>query len=202
MLQRKSHRRRITGLQIMETKGRRPLRAAGPTARPAAPVEASEPPIVEVTASEAEPLKPAQLPADSERPAAPAVDLVTATAPTTKPNPEPLPKVQIVTAAENMGKSESGAAASLAQSQAALAQGLEALTAELAGLALSGMNVAARTATKLLAVKTIADAIEVNTGFACSSFDTLVGGAAKLSELAMRLVTEVSKPLFGQLARD
>lgn len=98
--------------------------------------------------------------------------------------------------------SETGATASLAQSQAALAQGLEALSAELAGLALSGMNVAARTATKLLTVKTLADAIEVNAGFACSSFDTLVGGVAKLSELGMRLATEVSRPLFSQLARD
>jgi hypothetical protein len=71
----------------------------------------------------------------------------------------------------------------------------------MAGLALSGMNVAARTATKLLAVKTLADAIEVNAGFACSSFDTLLSGTVKLSELGMRLATEVSEPLFSQLGK-
>ena len=40
------------------------------------------------------------------------------------------------------------AAAAWAQSQAALARGLEALSAEMAGLALSGMNTVARAATK------------------------------------------------------
>ena len=92
-------------------------------------------------------------------------------------------------------------AAALAQSQAALARGLEALSAEMAGLALSGMNVLARTATKLLAVKTLSDAIEVNAGFTCSSLETLVGGSAKLSELGVKLAAETSQPLFGQLAR-
>ena len=93
------------------------------------------------------------------------------------------------------------AAAALAQSQAALARGLEALSAEMAGLALSGMNVLARTATKLLAVKTLSDAIEVNAGFTCSSLETLVGGSAKLSELGVKLAAETSQPFFGQLAR-
>jgi hypothetical protein len=53
----------------------------------------------------------------------------------------------------------------------------------------------------LLAVKTLSDAIEVNAGFTCSSFDTLVGGSAKLSELGMKLAAETSQPLFGQLTR-
>jgi hypothetical protein len=71
----------------------------------------------------------------------------------------------------------------------------------MAGLALSGINVLARTATKLLAVKTLSDAIEVNAGFTCSSLEALVGGSAKLSELGVKLATETSQPLFGQLAR-
>ena len=71
----------------------------------------------------------------------------------------------------------------------------------MAGLALSGMNVLARTASKLLAVKTLSDAIEVNAGFTCSSFETLVGGSAKLSEIGVKLAAETSEPLFGQLAR-
>jgi hypothetical protein len=99
------------------------------------------------------------------------------------------------------GHFEGDAGAALAQSQAALARGLEALSAEMAGLALSGMDVLARTATKLLAVKTFSDAIEVNAGFTCSSLETLVGGSAKLSELGVKLAAETSQPLFGQLAR-
>ncbi|MBV8936339.1 MAG: hypothetical protein JO095_11110, partial [Alphaproteobacteria bacterium] len=41
---------------------------------------------------------------------------------------------------DQMGRVENDGAAALAQSQAALARGLEALSAEMAGLALSGMN--------------------------------------------------------------
>ncbi len=72
--------------------------------------------------------------------------------------------------------------AALAQSQAALTRGLGALSAEMAGMALSGIDSAARTATQMLSVKTLSDAIAVNASFTCSSLDTLVGGSAKLSD--------------------
>ena len=90
----------------------------------------------------------------------------------------------------------------LAQSQAALARGIEALNAEIAGLALSGIETAARTATKMLGVKTLSDAIEVNAGFTCGSFDTLIGGSAKLSELGMKLAREASQPILSQLGKN
>jgi hypothetical protein len=139
--------------------------------------------------------------AEAAKPVETAVDLVTAAAMSPpKPSVGPLPP-QEAAASDDSENFETAAAASLARSQAALARGLEALSAEMAGLALSGMNVAARTATKLLAVKTLADAIEVNAGFACSSFDTLLSGTVKLSELGMRLATEVSEPLFSQLGK-
>jgi hypothetical protein len=54
----------------------------------------------------------------------------------------------------------------------------------------------------MLGVKTLSDAMEVNTGFARSSFDTLVGGSAKLSELGVKLATEASQPLLTQLGRS
>ncbi len=92
--------------------------------------------------------------------------------------------------------------AALVQSQTAVARGLGALTAEMTGLAISGIDVAARTATDMLGVKTLSDAMEVNTGFARSSFDTLVGGSAKLSELGVKLATEASQPLLTQLGRS
>jgi broad specificity polyphosphatase/5'/3'-nucleotidase SurE len=92
--------------------------------------------------------------------------------------------------------------AAFIQSQTALARGLEALSAEMTGLTLSGIDVAARTATDMLAVKTIADAIEVNAGFTRRNFDTLIGGSAKLSELGVKVATEVSQPILAQLGKD
>jgi hypothetical protein len=87
------------------------------------------------------------------------------------------------------------------ESQAAVARGLEELSAELARLARSGIDAAARTATDMLAVKTLSDAIEVNAGFTRTSLDALVGGSAKLSELGARLAAEASQPILTQLGK-
>jgi hypothetical protein len=195
----------------METKGRRSPRASGATEAPAAPIKPVEAPPPANGAGEAEPPKPAELLVEAGKSAETAVDLAAA-AGTAAPTPvigalPPTPSVGALPPAPKSAnpdfprRFESDAAAALAQSQAALARGLEALSAEMAGLALSGMNVLARTATKLLAVKTLSDAIEVNAGFTCSSLETLVGGSAKLSELGVKLASETSEPLFGQLAR-
>ena len=187
---------------MMETKGRRSLRASGPTEAPAAPLKPAEAPPPAIGPSEVEPPKPAELLVEASKSAETAVDLVAAVA-TAAPTPSigALPPQPKSTTPDFPGNFEGNAAAALAQSQAALARGLEALSAEMAGMALSGMNVLARTATNLLAVKTLSDAIEVNTGFTCSSLETLVGGSAKLSELGVKLAAETSQPLFGQLAR-
>ncbi len=186
----------------METKGRRSLRASGPTEGPAAPFKPVEAPAPANGAGEAEPPKPAELVVEADKPIETAVDVVVAAA-QAAPTPSigPLPPVPKSANRCDLGKFEADPAAALAQSQAALARGIEALSAEMAGLALSGMNVLARTASKLLAVKTLSDAIEVNAGFTCSSFETLVGGSAKLSEIGVKLAAETSEPLFGQLAR-
>jgi hypothetical protein len=191
----------------METKGRRSVRAPGPTEAPAAPLKPVEAPPPVNGASDAEPPKPAELPAEAGKSTETAVDLAAAAAtPSIGALPPPpslgsLPPAPKSANPDFPGHFEGDAAAALAQSQAALARGLEALSAEMAGLALSGMNVLASTATKLLAVKTLSDAIEVNAGFTRSSFETLVGGSAKLSELGVKLAAETSQPLFGQLAR-
>ncbi len=88
------------------------------------------------------------------------------------------------------------------ESQTALARGLEAMSVEVTGLAISGIDAATRTATDMLGVKTLSDAIEVNAGFTRSSFDALVGGSAKLSELGMKLATEASQPILTQLGKS
>jgi hypothetical protein len=92
--------------------------------------------------------------------------------------------------------------AALVQSQTAVARGLEALSVEVTGLTISGIDTATRTATDMLGVKTLSDAIELNAGFTRSSFDTLVGGSAKLSELGMKLATEASQPILTQLGKS
>lgn len=84
------------------------------------------------------------------------------------------------------------------ESQAAVLRGLQALSAEMAGLAGSGIEAAARTASGMLAARTLADAVEINTGFARHSFDALVAGSAKLSEIGLRVATEASRPLLSQ----
>lgn len=92
--------------------------------------------------------------------------------------------------------------AALVQSQMAAARALEAAGAELTGLAFSGINAAARTATDMLAVKTLADAIEVNAGFTRNNLDVFVGSAVKLSELGTMLATEMSRPILTQLGKS
>jgi hypothetical protein len=92
--------------------------------------------------------------------------------------------------------------AALVQSQMAAARALEAAGAELTGLAFSGINAAARTATDMLAVKTLADAIEVNAGFTRNNLDVLAGSAVKLSELGTMLAAEMSRPILTQLGKS
>ena len=91
--------------------------------------------------------------------------------------------------------------AAFAQSQAALSRGLEALSAEMANLALSEIDSATRTATKMLSAKTLSDAVAVNAGFTYSSLERLVGSSAKLSELSLRLATEAYQPILSQIGK-
>jgi hypothetical protein len=188
--------------EIMETKGKRSVRASGPTEAPAAPFKPVAAPPPANGASEVETPKPAELLVEAGKSTETAVELAAAAAAVTPTLSigalPPAPKNANPDVPRHV---EGDAAAALAQSQAALARGLEALSAEMAGLALSGIDVLARTATKLLAVKTLSDAIEVNAGFTCSSLETLVGGSAKLSELGVKLAAETSQPFLGQFAR-
>ena len=186
----------------MESKGRRSLRASGPTEAPAGPVKPVEALPAVKGPSEAEPPKPAEPLIELAKSTETAVNLVAAAA-TTAPPPTIGPVQPAPTSAnvDDTGHPDGDTTAAFVQSQAALARGLEALGAEMAGLALSGMNELARTATRLLSVKTLSDAIEVNTGFTCSSFDALVSGSAKLSELGVKLAAETSQPLLSQLGR-
>jgi hypothetical protein len=172
----------------MESKGKRGLRGAAPAEVevPAGiPIEAVKPMEERI---------PAEAPADISG---------FATSPMVAPS-----RVRAVTASVACAFSEvfadfgSQNFAAFIQAQTALARGLQALNAEMAGLTLSGIDTAARTATDMLAVKTIADAIKVNAGFTKRNFDTLIGGSAKLSELSVKVASEASQPILTQLGKD
>ena len=168
---------------MMESKGRRPLRTPVPGAAPAETEVPAETPI--------EAVRPIgqHIPADtSVSPATPVAGPVGA--------PTPIACSDVFA---DFGRKNFAA---FIQSQTALARGLEALSAEISGLALSGIDAATRAATDVLAVKTFADAIELNVEFARHNFDTLIGGSAKLSELGVKVAAEASQPILVQLGKD
>jgi hypothetical protein len=90
------------------------------------------------------------------------------------------------------------AIAALAESQAATARCLAAMSDAMAGLTRSGIDNAARTATDMLAVRTLSDAYEVSALFARKSFDSLLDGSAELSGLGVKLAAEASRPILTQ----
>jgi len=63
----------------------------------------------------------------------------------------------------------------------------------------SGISVAAESATAMLGAKTLAQAIEINFGFAHRSLDRAIEGSAKLSEIGVRLAAEASRPILARL---
>jgi len=179
----------------MESKGRRALRASGPSA-----TRAEVAPPAEISPEAA---KPAESPAEEITPAEPPAEIVVPAAALMAPPGVGVPAGPAKSAtSDDLTDFGRQTFAALVQSQTAVARGLGALSAEMAGLALSGIDAAARTATDMLGVKTLSDAIEVNAGFARSSFDTLVGGSAKLSELGVKLASEASQPILTQLDRS
>ena len=179
----------------MESKGRRASRAPGPSTNLA---EAA--PSAETAPGAAKPLEsPARELISAEPPAEVVVPAAISMAP---PIVETLAGRATNASSEDLADFGRAAFAAFVQSQTAVARGLEALSAELAGLALSRIDAAARTATDMLAVKTLADAVEVNAGFTRSSFEALVGGSAKLSELGAKLAAEASQPILTQLGKS
>jgi hypothetical protein len=179
----------------MESKGRRTPRAAGPSMNP---VETA--PSAETPPGAAKPLEStAREPISAEPPSEVVVPAAISMA---SPTVETLAGRATSASSEDFAEFGREAFAAFFQSQTAVARGLEALSAELAGLAFSGIDAAARTATDMLAVKTLSDAIEVNAGFTRNRFDALVGGSAKLSELGVKLATEASQPILTQLGKS
>ena len=175
----------------MESKGRRGLRAA--------PIGAT-PPATRITETSAAALRAIEDHAQAEAPielTVSAEGMAAGPGAQSEPNsPPPSGFSEILTA---VGRQNFAA---FFDSQTALARGLETLSTEITGLALAGVDAAARTATDALSVKTIADAIEVNAGFTRRSFDALMVGSAKLSELGVKVAAEAWHPLLTHFGKS
>jgi hypothetical protein len=169
----------------MESKGRRSARAAGPAETPAENSIASP--------------KPDDTHSDTSEPRK-IVEHFAAPASAVPESPGAV-ATSNGTASAEIADFRRETFAAFALSQAALARGLEALSAEMAVLALSGIDTVARTASRMLGIKTVSDAIEVNAGFTRSSFDALVSVSARLSELGVKLAAETSQPLINQFGK-
>jgi hypothetical protein len=87
----------------------------------------------------------------------------------------------------------------LARSQAAFVQGLEELSVEMAGIARSGLESAARGATEMLAVKTLTDAVDLHLSLAQKSFEAFVGGSLRMAELGIETARKAAEPFFAEL---
>ena len=87
----------------------------------------------------------------------------------------------------------------LADSQTAMARGIEAVALEAAAFARSGLSAAADAASALLGARTLADAMEIQAGFARRSIDAALDGSARLSEIAVKTTAEASRPILSRL---
>jgi phasin family protein len=85
------------------------------------------------------------------------------------------------------------------ESQSALARGFEALATELTGMTRTGIAAATDAAKAMIGAKTLAEAVEINTNMARRSFDAVIEGAAKISEIGVKAATEVSRPVLNRL---
>ena len=66
---------------------------------------------------------------------------------------------------------------------------------EMMGYARTSLETAAETATALLAAKTFEDVIQLNTDFAKASFERMIAGSTKLSEMGAKVANEALAPL-------
>jgi hypothetical protein len=87
--------------------------------------------------------------------------------------------------------------AAFGATQAAFARSAEAVADEVAVFMRVGFANAADAATAILGAKTFSDAFAVNTNLAHRSFEAMLAGSTKLSEIGFRFATESLKPLMA-----
>ena len=85
----------------------------------------------------------------------------------------------------------------LAESQAALARGVDALAGELSAIARAAVGATIAGANAMVGATTWSDAIDAHIGLARRGFDTAIEGSARLSAIAVRLALDTAQPLFA-----
>jgi hypothetical protein len=90
--------------------------------------------------------------------------------------------------------------AAISESQSAVTADFTALVFEMNGLAHANLTAASESMAALFAAKSLADAVEIQLGFARRSFDALVDGSTKLGEIGLRLANDAAKPMLTPFA--
>jgi len=184
----------------METRRRGPPRASGGAAIAAETPVPAELPVEAAAMAQPPETEPVPMQQQAETPVLPAEAPAEVAAPGTEPTPGQQAADEV--APDEIARLARAAFAALAESQAALARGLTAMSDAMAGLARSGFDIAAGTATDTLGVKTLSDAYRVNARFACRSVGSWLDGSARLSGLGLRLADEASRPILRQLGQN
>lgn len=87
----------------------------------------------------------------------------------------------------------------LVQSSSVVAKGVESLSRAFLAFAQTSLEHSVSTAKALLAVKTLREAVDLQSEFAKSSFDSLVAEATKASELSVKVANEAIQPLSSHV---
>ena len=85
------------------------------------------------------------------------------------------------------------------QANAALAKALEQVNKELMGIVQSSMENATNAAKALFGARTLSDVVAVNSSYAKSTFDTLVAGSTKLSEIGAEAAQATLRPINARV---
>jgi hypothetical protein len=92
------------------------------------------------------------------------------------------------------------ALASVGASQAAIASNVAAMALEISGLAGSGLTAAGDGVAALASARSLADAVEIQLGFASRTLDAMVAGSTRLGEIGLRLANDAAKPILGSFS--
>jgi hypothetical protein len=86
----------------------------------------------------------------------------------------------------------------LTEAQAVVARAFEDIAIEVADIARSGIAASTDAALALLGARTLAEAVEINAGLTRRGFGAMVTGSARLSEIGVQAMTQVSRPWLTQ----
>ena len=85
--------------------------------------------------------------------------------------------------------------AAVLRANAAFTEGMEAIGKEVMAYARNSLETAAGAATALLAAQTLEDVVQLNSDFAKASFDRMIAGSTKLSEMGVKVANEALAPI-------